>query len=88
MVAGARIERVSKDVGSQREISERILSVDAEWIVTKKDWQEAKKRYKAQEKIRTSLGKDSAQNAQDDVPTGYQPDMDEMRCILYTHGGE
>ncbi|KAN0140333.1 hypothetical protein V8E53_001542 [Lactarius tabidus] len=45
---------------------------DVEWVSTKKDWQNAQKR----DKERRSS--DSA---------AYQPEMNEMRCILYAHGG-
>lgn len=72
--------------------------VDSEWIAAKKDWQEAKKRYKMQEKVRSSVGGDSRKSSsradspqpgvQEDTVPCYQPEMDEMRCILYTHGGE
>ena len=76
-------------------------SVDGEWIVTKKDWQEAEKRHKAHEKQRSSSGKNSRKSESTPVtpPPGLaeetaapnEPDMnemDEMRCILYTHGGK
>jgi hypothetical protein len=72
--------------------------VDGEWIVAKKDWQEAKKRHKVHEKHRSGLGQNDQRNrsATTPPPTGseentvpsYEPDMDEMRCFLYTHGGE
>ncbi|EKM53370.1 uncharacterized protein PHACADRAFT_259700 [Phanerochaete carnosa HHB-10118-sp] len=81
-----------------------VKGVDAEWIVAKKDWKEAKRRYKmAQEKERQSsdepsrtpsIAPDSSsqqQQQQNGVPSDagpyYQPEMDEMRCILYAHGG-
>lgn len=67
--------------------------VDSQWIVAKKDWREAKKRSKEQ-----GQHKDRKQNASektngsaftdDDPDSGaYQEEMDEMRCILYAHGG-
>jgi hypothetical protein len=78
-------------------------SVDAQWIVAKKDWREAKRRYKEQER-KDSKGPgeqnghetpnggdhagDHAGSDHDDTESGsYQQDMDEMRCILYSHGG-
>jgi hypothetical protein len=74
--------------------------IDAQWIVAKKDWREAKKRCKEQEKQRDNTTPDrtaSASTSNHDI-TGeepnesesgtYQQDMDEMRCILYAHGGE
>ncbi|GJE91355.1 alpha/beta hydrolase [Phanerochaete sordida] len=80
-----------------------VKGVDAEWIAAKKDWREAKRRYKAaQERERQSSGEHSrapttapseasSQPSQNGVPADssphYQPEMDEMRCILYAHGG-
>lgn len=76
-------------------------SVDGEWIVAKKDWQEAEKRAKSKERRdkskerREKERKQSAQqptttdssSADDTSESGYTPDMDEQRCILYFHGG-
>jgi hypothetical protein len=60
--------------------------VDAQWITTKKDWQEAKRRHKMQQ-----AGKDSPASdgfTESDVDSGaYSKEMDRMRCILYIHGG-
>ncbi|KAG5647060.1 hypothetical protein DXG03_001430 [Asterophora parasitica] len=56
-----------------------IDGVDAQWITTKKDWQEAKRR---REKAKET---ESSAHASTDSAT-YQKDMDEMRCILYSHG--
>ena len=80
------------------EILNKLCRVDAEWIVAKKDWEEAKKRQKSQDKQRTaSLGKNGRKsNSAPTVPVAtpdeeegsYDADMDEMRCILYTHGGK
>jgi hypothetical protein len=67
--------------------------------VAKKDWREAKKRSKEQGKHKdsktsgeqngpwTSNGSHSAGNSLDAESETYQQDMDEMRCILYSHGG-
>lgn len=56
----------------------------------KKDWQEAKKRSKAQQKEHRSRSRhppgDDARG--DDKPAAYDPEMDKMRCILYAHGGQ
>ncbi|KAH9942207.1 alpha/beta-hydrolase [Epithele typhae] len=52
--------------------------VDAEWIAAKKDWEEAKKKQKTR---RASM--DGAQESSAE----YKPEMDQMRCILYAHGG-
>ena len=59
--------------------------MDAEWIVAKKDYQEAKKKQKARE----MNGSPSQENgdASQEMPPQYQPEMDEMRCVLYAHGG-
>ncbi|KAF9071674.1 hypothetical protein BDP27DRAFT_1418782 [Rhodocollybia butyracea] len=57
-----------------------IDGVDAQWITAKKDWQEAKRRYKEREKTRAEP-LDQAEDAT------YDEDMDTMRCILYAHGG-
>ena len=61
------------------------MSVDAEWIVAKKDYQEAKKKQKARE----TSGSPPQENgdASQEMPPQYQPEMDEMRCVLYAHGG-
>ncbi|KAJ7772099.1 hypothetical protein DFH07DRAFT_803704 [Mycena maculata] len=55
-----------------------IHGVDAQWVTAKKDWQEAKRRYK---KTKAT----SEEPAADSAP--YEEHMDEMRCILYSHGG-
>ncbi|KAF5380574.1 hypothetical protein D9615_004658 [Tricholomella constricta] len=64
-----------------------INGVDAQWITAKKDWQEAKRRKEKTtqtESIPTSADTPGEKIA--DSAT-YQKDMDEMRCILYAHGG-
>ncbi|KAI0753082.1 hypothetical protein C8Q80DRAFT_1097008 [Daedaleopsis nitida] len=63
-----------------------VKGVDAEWIVAKKDWQEAKKKQKARGMSMEGASLDSG-NTHQELPPGYQPEMDEMRCILYAHGG-
>lgn len=78
-----------------------VRSVDAEWITARKDWEEAKRKYKAQQARQSSKdgnGAEPGSAAVNDTPQmeapeeqgeeGYLPDMDEMRCILYAHGGE
>ena len=57
------------------------LSVDGQWICSKKDYQEAKRRYKARE-----AHPEVILDAPEDSGV-YERDMDEMRCILYLHGG-
>ncbi|KAF7968620.1 hypothetical protein HWV62_30015 [Athelia sp. TMB] len=68
--------------------------IDAQWVVAKKDWREAKKKHEEQEKQkegkspRPSNGDSSGVSDDNDPDSGaYQQDMDEMRCILYCHGG-
>lgn len=60
-----------------------LFSIEAEWIATRKDWQEAERKYKARD-----ASKGTAENqSTDSAPAEYEEDLDEMRCILYTHGG-
>ncbi|KDQ50918.1 hypothetical protein JAAARDRAFT_199615 [Jaapia argillacea MUCL 33604] len=77
-----------------------VKGVDAEWITAKKDWQEAKKR-QSHQKSRSSdrnssenprspdSSGDSNGKGSDNIPEPgvYNSEMDEMRCILYFHGG-
>ncbi|RPD68091.1 alpha/beta-hydrolase [Lentinus tigrinus ALCF2SS1-7] len=63
-----------------------VKGVDAEWIVAKKDWQEAKKKQKARGMSHDGAPVENG-NTQQELPAQYQPEMDEMRCILYAHGG-
>ncbi|KAL1678968.1 hypothetical protein EV122DRAFT_210830 [Schizophyllum commune] len=58
-----------------------LKGVDGQWICTKKDYQEAKRRYKARE-----AHPEVILDAPEDSGV-YERDMDEMRCILYLHGG-
>lgn len=67
-------------------------SVDAQWIVAKKDYEKAKKQKKELERLEKTKGKarQSSQSESDNIeeePADYQPEMDQMRCILYFHGG-
>lgn len=64
-------------------------SVDGQWITAKKDWREAKRRHKSQRKQKDSATQpplDSDNPKQSDASV-YEQSMDEMRCILYLHGG-
>ncbi|TFK88448.1 alpha/beta-hydrolase [Polyporus arcularius HHB13444] len=63
-----------------------VKGVDAEWIVARKDWQEAKKKQKARGMSSDGAPVDNG-NTHQELPPQYQPEMDEMRCILYAHGG-
>lgn len=62
-------------------------------MVAKKDWKEAKKKYEEQDKQNDkspeSSTRDSPNVSEDNDPESgdYQKEMDEMRCILYCHGG-
>ncbi|TFK50945.1 alpha/beta-hydrolase [Heliocybe sulcata] len=74
-----------------------VKGVNCEWIVAKKDWQEAKKRHKAYQKAQQEKANGSPKENQIDPPSNesessedddkYDPDMDAMRCILWFHGG-
>ena len=61
--------------------------MDAEWIVAKKDYQEAKKKQKTREMSTHRSASQDAENPNQEMPPEYQPEMDEMRCVLYAHGG-
>ncbi|KAJ6631524.1 hypothetical protein B0H10DRAFT_2299906 [Mycena sp. CBHHK59/15] len=62
-----------------------ITGVDAQWVTAKKDWQEAKRRYKMHQKSKPA-SEASVNPEADSAP--YEEHMDEMRCILYSHGAE
>ncbi|CAL1711368.1 unnamed protein product [Somion occarium] len=69
-----------------------VNGVDAEWIAAKKDWDMAEKRFKAHEKERSGTSdahrsEGPEEGVHSDASGHYQPEMDEMRCILYAHGG-
>ncbi|KAJ7594874.1 Alpha/Beta hydrolase protein [Mycena floridula] len=53
--------------------------VDAQWITAQKDWKELKKRHKMHDRSKAHPVAESAAD--------YEEQMDEMRCILYAHGG-
>jgi hypothetical protein len=61
--------------------------LDAEWITAKKDWQEAKRRYKAKATRTGSMPQTPPVTVDTEEEDTYRPDMDTMRCILYSHGG-
>jgi hypothetical protein len=52
-------------------------SIDAEWIMEKKDWRQAVRQEKAA--AATANGTNDA--------NAYQPGMDDMKCLLWAHGG-
>ena len=67
--------------------------MDAEWIATKKDWEHSEKKYKAHQKdqkdkeSRERSATSSPEMNDEEGSAPYEPSMDEMRCILYLHGG-
>ncbi|KAF8267914.1 hypothetical protein EI94DRAFT_1728993 [Lactarius quietus] len=78
-----------------------IRGLDAEWISAKKDWQNAQRLAKERraslatsqeaeppaprDPILTHVASNNKETSSDSA--AYQPEMDEMRCILYAHGG-
>lgn len=73
----------------------RFISVDAQWITAKKDWREAKKRYKMHQNQMSDAEPGSFQPSEQPARTlngnmsgTYEKHMDEMRCVLYIHGGK
>jgi len=66
-----------------------VRSVDAQWIIAKKDWKEAKRKHKMhREQHSKDLPSPPPTEHAKGKPEGvYEKDMDAMRCILYLHGG-
>ncbi len=71
------------------------ISVDAQWITAKKDWREAKKRYKMHQNQMSDAEPGSFRSSEQPARTlngnmsgTYEKHMDEMRCVLYIHGGK
>ena len=73
--------------------------MDAQWIVAKKDYHKAMKQKKEFERMEKERGRGRAQNREEERKESeevngegdesmYRPEMDQMRCILYFHGGE
>ncbi|KAK2463097.1 hypothetical protein APHAL10511_004752 [Amanita phalloides] len=62
--------------------------IEAQWITAKKDWREAKKRYKMHQR-KTEANGTEGPNISTESPDEftYEEAMDDMRCILYIHGG-
>ena len=63
-------------------------------MTARKDWEEAKKRRKAFEKKQADNSDSSQDAAGGPLPSSisepsnfYDQDADNLRCILYTHGG-
>ena len=74
-------------------------SIDAEWIMEKKDWRQSMRRERdaatparnsdttsAANPANSSLSTGNRETGADDTNT-YQPGMDEMTCLLWAHGG-
>ena len=84
MVAGPRSQRVRSPVTMKTRFGiSHQSSVDAQWIVARKDYQQALKRRKRVEKAE----KERKEHSNEDNEDVYSPEMDELRCILYFHGG-
>lgn len=71
-----------------------LARIDAQWITAKKDWREAKRRHKMRRsQMPNSMLDPQSSEQPSETSTGgsddtYEKYMDEMRCILYIHGGE
>ncbi|KAJ7072701.1 hypothetical protein C8F01DRAFT_1104996 [Mycena amicta] len=63
-----------------------VRGIDGQWVTAKKDWQEAKRRYKQQNQQKPPSPSPSPAPADSDSAP-YEKHMDAMRCILYSHGG-
>ncbi|KAJ7647735.1 hypothetical protein FB45DRAFT_1052164 [Roridomyces roridus] len=61
-----------------------VNGVEAQWITAKKDWEEAKRRYKSRSETKPAS---DVPLEPDSESAPYEEHMDEMRCILYAHGG-
>lgn len=77
---------ISKEQLTLERASHEIISVDAQWITAKKDWQEAKRRY--QDRGNTQRDEKHEPMLDQSESATYNQDMDTMRCILYAHGGK
>jgi hypothetical protein len=86
MVASPWSKRVEWLKHFRREFPSSTNRVDAQWISTKKDWREAKRRHKMQQALQGPNNNSSADAFPESNGT-YNKEMDAMRCILYAHGG-
>ncbi|KAF5355029.1 hypothetical protein D9756_005501 [Leucocoprinus leucothites] len=71
-----------------------VEGVDAQWITAKKDWREAKRRRRMRQTQSDPVREEPNSNSdvhgrspKGDDHSAYEKYMDEMRCILYLHGG-
>jgi hypothetical protein len=75
-------------------------SIDAEWIMEKKHWRESVRQQRAATPTRTGGTRNSGNTSNipstgdhgmgtdgTDGANAYLPEMDEMRCLLWAHGG-
>ncbi|EJD46838.1 alpha/beta-hydrolase [Auricularia subglabra TFB-10046 SS5] len=61
-----------------------VQGVDGQWIAARKDWQEAKRKRKEYE---AKHHRAPPPDADPNVVNEYTPEMDQMRCLLFAHGG-
>lgn len=61
-----------------------VQGVNCQWIAARKDWQEAKRKRKEYEATNKSP---PPADMDPSIVHEYTPDMDQMRCLLYAHGG-
>lgn len=66
-----------------------MCSVDAQWIIAKKDWKEAERRHKMhrEQNSKSLPSLPPTEHVKGKPEAVYEKDMDAMRCILYLHGG-
>jgi len=60
-----------------------VQGVHGQWIAARKDWEESKRKRKEYEAKHKSRPPEEA-----NVSHEYQPEMDQMRCLLFAHGGK
>ena len=85
MVASSRCQGVWQSLCISGGCLNPPYSIDAQWIVAMKDYQKAL-RQKQRAGERREQEKEKAKEENDEEPV-YEPEMDELRCILYFHGG-
>ena len=61
-----------------------VQGVDCQWIAARKDWQEAKRKRKEYEANHKSP---PPPDTDPQIIHEYTPEMDQMRCLLFAHGG-
>ncbi|KAF9560975.1 alpha/beta-hydrolase [Agrocybe pediades] len=65
-----------------------INGVDAQWLTSKKDWEDSKRRHKKEQQDHKDAVPPAADANLEEKSEGvYEKKMDAMRCILYLHGG-